>query len=139
MHSANSHGRFLSKDQRKRLAVHFCSLRRFMTSEAWWLDGDPSSFTDGPRDLKPRGLLDSERSAKDSQFASLSLPGGPRLQSTITVVVDFFPDSIDRSACRKAESVKLLPVVYNDDPRNFVTHGVNELASTILGYLIRTD
>ena len=57
----------------------------------------------------------------------------------MVVGVDFCPDSIDRSTCRKAESVNLLPIVYNDDSRNFVTHGVNELASTILGHLIRTD
>src|SRR5215510_6557670 len=82
--------------------------------------------------------VDSEQSGKDSQLLWFSLLCDPVSSSTIAVTMNFFPDSIDSSACRKAESVKLLPIVYNDDPRNFVTHGVDKPASTILRYLVRT-
>jgi hypothetical protein len=41
-------------------------------------------------------------------------------------VVDFLEDSIDRRISHKAECVNLFPVVYNDDPRNFVTCSVKE-------------
>src|SRR5262249_41819940 len=52
--------------------------------------------------------------------------------------MDFFPNSIDRVTGRLAELVKLLPPVYDDDPRNFDTIVHQEPGSAVRSHLIRT-